>query len=88
MYDLILRIHASGKLVSKMTNKKQITYDVDGYDVVTDALLTLINQYPALDGDAIKFSTLGNESGKAMFPISGAVVESEKENIIGHVTKV
>ena len=68
--------------------EKQITYDVDGYDVITDALLTLINQYPALDGDAIKFSTLGNDSGKAMFPISGAVVESEKENIIGHVTQV
>ena len=68
--------------------EKQITYDVDGYDVITDALQTLINQYPALDGDVIKFSTLGNESGKAMFPVSGAVVESEKENIIGHVTQV
>lgn len=68
--------------------EKQITYDVDGYDVITDALLTLINQYPALDGDVIKFSTLGNDSGKAMFPVSGAVVESEKENIIGHVTQV
>ena len=69
-------------------SEKQIIYDVDGYDVITDALLTLINQYPALDGDVIKFSTLGNESGKAMFPISGAVVESEKKDIIGHVTQV
>ena len=68
--------------------EKQITYDVDGYDVITDALRTLINQYPALDGDAIKFSTLGNESGKAMFPISGAVVESEKDDVTGHVTQV
>lgn len=68
--------------------EKQVVYDVDGYDVITDALLTLLNQYPALDGDVIKFSTLGNDSGKAMFPISGAVVESEKENIIGHVTQV
>lgn len=68
--------------------EKQVVYDVDGYDVITDALLALINQYPALDGSEIKFSTLGNESGKAMFPISGAVVESEKENIIGHVTQV
>ena len=68
--------------------EKQITYDVDGYDVVTDALLTLINQYPALDGDVVKFSTLSKESGKSMFPISGAVIESEKENIIGHITQV
>ena len=71
-----------------MMAEKQVVYDIDGYDVITDALLNLINQYPALDGSEIKFSTLGSESGKAMFPISGAVVESEKENIIGHVTKV
>lgn len=68
--------------------EKQVIYDIDGYDVITDALLTLINQYPALDGDVVKFSTLNNESGKAMFPVSGAVVESEKENIIGHITQV
>lgn len=68
--------------------EKQVVYDVDGYDVITDALLTLLNQYPALDGEEIKFSTLGDNNGISMFPISGAVVESEKENIIGHVTQV
>ena len=68
--------------------EKQITYDVDGYDVITDALLTLINQYPALEDDVVKFSTLSNDSGKAMFPVSGAVVESEEKNIVGEVTQV
>lgn len=69
--------------------EKKVIYDVDGYDVVTDALLTLLNQYPAKEeGDSIAFSTLGEENGKAMFPITGAVVEASKENIVGHVTQV
>lgn len=68
--------------------EKQVVYDIDGYDVITDALLTLLNQYPALEGNEIKFSTLGDTSGVSIFPISGAVVESEKENIIGHVTQI
>lgn len=69
--------------------EKQIVYDVDGYEVITDALLTLINQYPALDGeDYITFSTLDEESGKSMFPVTGAVVESTKESVTGHVTQV
>lgn len=70
-------------------SEKQVKYDVDGYDVVTDALLSLMNQYPALNvNDYFAFSTLGEESGKAMFPISGAVIESEKEDITGHVMQV
>lgn len=68
--------------------EKQIVYDVEGYDVLTDALLTLLNQYPALDGNEIRFSTLDENSGISMYPISSAVVESEKENILGHVTQV
>lgn len=69
--------------------EKQVVYDIDGYDVITDALLTLINQYPALeDTDCITFSTLGEECGKSMYAVSGAIVESTKENIIGHVTQV
>ena len=69
--------------------EKKVIYDVDGYDVVTDALLTLLNQYPAIEeGDSIAFSTLGEESGKAIFPVTGAVVENSKENIVGRVTQV
>lgn len=70
-------------------DKKQVVYDIDGYDVMTDAILALLNQYPALDdGDYFTFSTLSEESGKAMFPITGGVVESSKEDITGHVTQV
>ena len=72
-----------------MAEEKQVKYDVDGYDVITTALMELINQYPALQkGDEVTFSVLDEDSGKAMFPVSGAVIESEKRNIIGHVTEV
>lgn len=72
-----------------MAEDKQVKYDIDGFDVVTVAIRELINQFPALsDGDEITFSTLDDTSGKAMFPISGAVIESEREGITGHVTQV
>ena len=72
-----------------MAEQKQVKYDIEGYEAVTSALRELLNQYPGLpDGDEISFATLGEDSGKAMFPISGAVVETEKTTITGKVTKV
>jgi hypothetical protein len=71
-----------------MANQK-VKYDIDGYNAVTSALMELLNQYPALKaGDEITFSVLSEDSGKAMFPVSGAVIESEKKNILGQVTEV
>lgn len=72
-----------------MAEQKQVKYDVDGYDAVTSALRELLNQYPALSSsDEIAFSTLGEDSGKAMFPTSGAVIETEKQSVTGKVTEV
>lgn len=69
--------------------QKQVRYDIDGYDIVTTALRELINQYPGLsDVDEITFSTLNENDGKAMFPVSGAIIETEKESITGHVNQV
>lgn len=67
----------------------QIKYDVDGYETVTAALLDLLNQYPGLEsGYEISLATLGEESGIAMYPISGAVIETEKKFITGKTTQV
>lgn len=72
-----------------MAEQKQVKYDVDGYDAVTSALMELLNQYPALSvDDEIGFSTLGEDSGKAMFPVSGAVIETERRSVTGKVTEV
>lgn len=72
-----------------MAEKKQVKYDIDGYDAVTSALMELLNQYPGLNvKDEISFSTLGEDVGKAMFPVSGAVIETERRSVTGKVTEV
>ena len=72
-----------------MAEEKTVKYDIDGYEAVTSALRELLNQYPGLsEGDEIAFSTLGEDSGKAMFPTSGAVIETERRSVTGKVTEV
>ena len=72
-----------------MSQTKQVQYDVDGYDVLTAAIRELLNQYPGLaEGECIAFSTLEESGGVAMFPISGAVIESETRNILGQIAQV
>lgn len=69
--------------------KQPVRYDVDGFEVITAALRELINQYPGLsDGDEIAFCMLSEDGGKAIFPVSGAVIITEKKTIIGEVTQV
>lgn len=69
--------------------KKEARYDIDGADAVTAAIRELLNCYPGLpEGDEIAFSSLDEDSGKSMFPVSGAVIEKEREGITGHVTQV
>lgn len=63
-------------------------FDIDSYNVVTTALLELLNDYPLLQhGDEIKFSTLSEDGGIAMFPVSGAVIQTERTDIVGNVTQ-
>lgn len=69
--------------------EKKVRYDIDGAEEITGMLRTLLNQFPGLvPGEEILFSTLGEDSGISMFPISGAVIETEKPDITGHVTQV
>jgi len=65
---------------------EKVIYDLDGSATITEALRELLNLYPGLlEGDEIAFATLSEDSGKALYPISGAVVQSETEDIMGHV---
>ena len=64
--------------------EKEKRYDVDGDGVLSETILELINSYPGLSGE-VMFSTLEDESGTAMFPVTGAVIETETEDITGHV---
>lgn len=68
--------------------EETVKYDVEGYEAVTAALKELLNQYPDRGKEEISFCVLGEKGGKAMYPVSGAVIESEKRNILGNVTEV
>lgn len=68
-----------------MAEQKTIKYDIDGYDIITNALMALLNQYPDLGNNKIRFSTFSDESGIAMFPSMGAVVETERRSVTGKV---
>ena len=69
--------------------EKEIRYDLDGIPVITDALISLLNDYPGLvDANEITFADLDEEGGITIVPISGAVIETEKTDITDHVTQV
>ena len=69
-----------------MAQQKKIDYDGDA--AISHILTELLNQFPGMDGVEIKFSTLTETSGVGIFPTSGAVLQSEKEDITGHVKQV
>ncbi|MBQ0074494.1 MAG: hypothetical protein KBT34_09895 [Prevotella sp.] len=66
----------------------KVLYDIDGQEVVTNALLDLLNDCPALNGIEVKYSTLGSTSGMAMFPTSGSAIAREDVNILGRVKQI
>lgn len=69
--------------------KKIVGYDMDGVDVITEAIKNLLNDYPLLpDGMEIEFSRLEEDSGIAFYPVSGAVIATEKKSVTGKVTQV
>lgn len=59
--------------------------DVQGSEIISTALLELINEFPALNGKTVKFSTLEDKSGLGFFPTSGAAILSRKESVTGRV---
>lgn len=70
-------------------NEQPVRVDVDGYELVTAALMVLANEYPGLeDGEVIKFATEPSDVGIAIFPSTGSFIYDEKESITGHVTQL
>ena len=65
---------------------KVIGRDASGFDILTRAVRTLLNQYPGLeDGEVIKFEELGKESGIAFSADNGALVYAESEDVCGGI---
>lgn len=64
---------------------EELKYDFDT-EIVSKAIVDLVNKYPKLEyDDYIAFNTLPDDKGKAIFPISGGVINIERESITGHV---
>lgn len=68
-----------------MDEKKPIGVDNPGFQVLKDAVLTLLNQYPDLNGQVITYSGLTEDSGISMEPESGALVYSKQTDILGGI---
>ena len=72
-----------------MQNEKVIKFDLDGYEVVKDAILEIINQSPLIEGkEPVSFGVLEETHGFAMIPVSSSVIESSKKSVTGDVTEV
>lgn len=64
-------------------------YDVASYDIITTMLYDLINDFPLLpSGDSFNFSVLSEDRGKAFFPSSGAIIESNIEDVLGGIEQI
>lgn len=70
-----------------MTEQKPISLDGIGFDVLREAVLELLNQYPGLDGRYIVYASLDKDGGISMEPENGALVYSERTDIIGGVVQ-
>lgn len=66
---------------------KPIGVDTNGYEVLTNAVLALLSEFPGLDGREILFEELGDESGIAFSADSGALIMSERRSITDHVSQ-
>lgn len=68
------------------SSSKAIGKDIAGYEVLTDAMRYFLNQFPGLlPNERVKFEELGNESGIAFSADNGALVYSERKDVIGCV---
>ena len=63
--------------------------DVEGSEAVSSVLLALLNSFPGLsERQSVLFATLSESSGIGFFPTTGAALQSNVEDIIGHVKQV
>ena len=68
-----------------MEELKPIGADVEGFEILTNAVLELLSRFPGLNGREILFEELGRESGIAFSANNGALVMSERRSITDHV---
>lgn len=65
----------------------EVIQDVQSYDIITNALMDLLNDYAELYDEKIVFSDIDADYGYSMYPTSGAVIVSQIRDILGHTTQ-
>lgn len=70
-----------------MNEAKPMGLDGEGTEILKEAVLNLLNQFPGLEGRAITFSGLSADSGISLEPESGTLIYSERKDILGNVTQ-
>lgn len=71
-----------------MSEVKPISIDGGGFDILKNAMLALLNDYPGLDGRSVSYMGLGTDQGISMEPESGALVYTQTKDIIGNVAQI
>ena len=64
---------------------KPIGIDATGYELLTEAVLMLLAQYPGLDGREILFEELSKTGGIAFSADNGALIMTERKTITGKI---
>lgn len=66
--------------------QKPIGKDASGYEVLTQAVKVLLNQFPGLyENEEVLFEELGDETGIAFSADNGALIYSEKKDVLDNV---
>ena len=69
-----------------MSDTKNVRIDVQDGESFTMLLLNTLNEYPDLmEGEKIVFGDSSHNSGLAMYPIAGALVLSETQDVLGMI---
>lgn len=70
-----------------MEEIKPIGTDPTGFEYMKRAIRALLNQYPGLGEERIRFEELEEESGIAFSADSGALVMAERRSITDHIAQ-
>lgn len=73
--------------MTKREAAQPIGVDATGYKVLTRAVLELLESFPGLGDNEIRFEELGAKSGIAFSADAGALVMSERRSITDHVVQ-
>ena len=69
--------------------KQEVRYDLNSYEVLTEAIMKLVNRFPQLEeGETFAFATLGETDGLAVYPGTEGIIEAEKKSVTGRARQV